>query len=193
MATDTANPWRMGVLQEVYGSGASVADWAMPYAAGSLSGEDLGTVGAACKLYREQCAAQRCRPNSAVVKVLSSQAPSEVTEIVLDDNYLGPVGLLPLLSVLPLLPALRALSLRGCNLEAPQVTLVARVAAQLAKLEVLNVASNPFGCLGGKALLEAVEANQRITAVDVDNIPLVPGLRRKLSERIAANARASRP
>eukprot|EP00662_Eupelagonemidae_sp_cell21_P034739 gene34739-19833_t len=72
---------------------------------------------------------------------------------------------------------------------ATEVVLLARVAARLPSLRELNVAGNPFGCLGGKALLEALEANTCITRFDATGVQFVTGLRRKIDERLRLNER----
>eukprot|EP01062_Namystynia_karyoxenos_P033374 TRINITY_DN24572_c0_g1_i1.p1 TRINITY_DN24572_c0_g1~~TRINITY_DN24572_c0_g1_i1.p1 ORF type:complete len:230 (+),score=66.40 TRINITY_DN24572_c0_g1_i1:86-691(+) len=185
------NKWRLDVLREVYGSEVdAAAEWAAPYRTGEVPAEQLAKRGYAAEVYGEQCRRNRCRPNSGVLGALQAAACADIAELSFDANYLGSVGLLPLLAVLPLLPSLQRLSFRSCGLDAPQVTVLARVAARLPSLRSLDVADNPFGCLGGKALLEAAEANRGIVNICVDKVSLVTGLRRKLAEQIQANCRA---
>lgn len=136
--------------------------------AAGADAESATTRGSVSRLYRQYCAEEGCRVNSAFMEYIAVRGDvCSLTSLSLRDNYVGPRGLRPVIRLIADCQTLMRVDLSGNGATNDTVDYLCSVAERHLSLSAIGLRDNPITVVGAKRLLEMLEANQRIVEVDL--------------------------
>ncbi|KAJ9471806.1 hypothetical protein DIPPA_19359 [Diplonema papillatum] len=171
------NRWRLEALTSAVDVESVVKTWRAPVIDRERDTPE--------SVYTAECHRLAVKPNKRLVGELRSAAP--MTTLDLSTNFVGSVGILPVLAALPLMRQLVSVDLRWCQILSAHVTLLAATVASMPSVTTLRLSDNPFASLGVVALLEAAQKNRSLSSIYDEMVDVVPTLLRKLERQLKAN------
>lgn len=140
-------------------------------------------------LYRRLCAEEECRPNSAIIRYMEDRGGHfSLERLNLSHNYLGPRGLRPVTRLIDACQTIVAINLEENGVDNDAVIALCDVLEKHLSISALNLRSNPISVAGGKRLLQLVEANPRITAVELEKTDVFDALQDRIKMALQVNA-----
>eukprot|EP00796_Vickermania_ingenoplastis_P012439 gene12439-8528_t len=120
------------------------------------------------ELYKRYCEEEQCKPNSAFIMYLQDRGSSlQLEKLSFSFNYLGPKGLVPIIRLVDRCQTLMTLDLENNGADNNTVNILCEVLERHLGLAWLSLRGNPITQKGGRRLLQMVQANPRITYIDV--------------------------
>eukprot|EP01062_Namystynia_karyoxenos_P062381 TRINITY_DN55276_c0_g1_i1.p1 TRINITY_DN55276_c0_g1~~TRINITY_DN55276_c0_g1_i1.p1 ORF type:complete len:328 (+),score=134.06 TRINITY_DN55276_c0_g1_i1:91-984(+) len=140
-------------------------------------------------VYEESCSLHGCRVNTDFAERLPDEpvAACTVSSIDLSLNFVGRVGLRPVLAVARCAPELRHLSLGGNFLDNSAAAEVCAAVDGMPSLRALDLSCNPISQAAGKLLSCLLRNNANICSVNVEGTLISPALKAALQRKAAAN------
>jgi hypothetical protein len=142
--------------------------------------------------YIANCLKAKVKPNSGVVKLLSTiTSDRDVLELNLSNNYLGDNGLAPLVPLFTRLYRLQVLKLSDIGIKNAGTQLLSVALANHPSLSVLDVSKNGISRSGGKDLLTLASTLSSLRSVDLSGTSIDAALQERIRTRVALNAASS--
>eukprot|EP01065_Artemidia_motanka_P040576 TRINITY_DN5107_c5_g1_i1.p1 TRINITY_DN5107_c5_g1~~TRINITY_DN5107_c5_g1_i1.p1 ORF type:complete len:264 (+),score=52.13 TRINITY_DN5107_c5_g1_i1:58-849(+) len=141
------------------------------------------------EVYEASCERHGCKANTAVVRLLPADwsARHRLHRLDLSLNFIGRVGLRPVLDVVRRSPQLQHLSLADNFLDNSAVAEVLATVDGHPSLRTLDLSRNPVSQAAGKLLSSLVRNNANISSVIVDDTLISPALKASILRKAAAN------
>ncbi|KAG5479339.1 hypothetical protein LSCM1_04596 [Leishmania martiniquensis] len=144
-------------------------------------------------LYRQFCAEEGCKANSALVRYIQDRGGHfSLERLNLGNNYLGSKGLRPVLRMIDLCQAIVSINLESNGIGNDAVSDLCEVLQRHVSITSLNLSHNPISVAGGKRLLQLVEANPRITELHLDGTSIFEGSQSRIRMALQHNAAIQR-
>lgn len=138
--------------------------------------------------YKQFCVEEGCRPNSALLRFLEERGgPVDLVALPLQNNYLGPRGLRPVVRLIDLCQTLVRVNLDGNGVDNDALATLCEVCERHISLTTLSLRGNPITLPGGKRLLQLLLANPRITSIDVAETELFDTVQDAITAAAEAN------
>ena len=156
-----------------------------PEAQGSMSPSDL---------YLFHCDRYCVVPNSSIMKLLCSaeEACTPITEVDLTDNYIGSVGMLPLLEFCDNTPTLSAINLQQQRFTDKTVETLCIIFEDHTGLKSINLSKNPLGVKSARLLLDLLNKNPGIVHLNIDGTYISEDWQAKLQKAVQNNVNRSK-
>ncbi|KAG5502369.1 hypothetical protein JIQ42_05246 [Leishmania sp. Namibia] len=139
-------------------------------------------------LYRQYCAEEGCKANSALVRYIQDRGGHfSLERLNLGNNYLGPKGLRPVLRMIDLCQTIVSINLENNGIDNDAVADLCEVLQRHVSVASLNLSHNPISFAGGKRLLQLVEANPRITELRLDRTDIFEGSQSRICMALQHN------
>lgn len=130
--------------------------------------EDCGISGNSVEVYKQLCSQNNCKPNSGFILYLQDRGCSlALVRLTLSSNYLGPKGLIPVICLIDKCQTLTHVDLENNGADNASVDFLCDTLERHIGVTWVSLRSNPITPSGGKRILRLVEANSRITHMDV--------------------------
>ena len=144
--------------------------------------------------YIANCLKAKVKPNSGVVKLLSTITNDrDAVELTLSSNYLGDGGLAPLVPLLTRLYRLQTLRLSDIGIKNSGAQQLAQCLVHHPSLTSLDVSKNGISRSGGKDLLTLASSLPSLRVIDVGGTSIDPALQERILKRVALNATNPQP
>eukprot|EP00756_Hemistasia_phaeocysticola_P034316 Hpha_TRINITY_DN16515_c1_g8::TRINITY_DN16515_c1_g8_i1::g.133865::m.133865/K04515/CAMK2; calcium/calmodulin-dependent protein kinase (CaM kinase) II len=136
--------------------------------------------------YAALCKKLCVRPNSDIEKILT-EATSEINNVDLSKNYLGPKGLLALLPLVQQKPEIISLKFGNNGVNNTVVQELCRIIKTHPGVQSVDLSENAISHLAGRQILDAVSTNKRIVEFMLDNTMLAESAIRRIAEAVERN------
>ncbi|CBZ26766.1 conserved hypothetical protein [Leishmania mexicana MHOM/GT/2001/U1103] len=179
---DTAHSTALPVLgEERRGSNGRLATIAAPVSAdGSMDH---------VALYRQFCAEEGCKVNSAVLRYMQDRGGHfSLERLNLSSNYLGSKGLRPVIRMIDLCQTIVSINLENNGINNDAVMDLCEVLQRHVSITALNLSNNPISVAGGKRLLQLVEDKPRITELLLNGTDIFEGSQNRIRMALKRNS-----
>jgi len=137
--------------------------------------------------YKERCAKEGCRCNSAVIAMLKAQPHRPLQQLPLANNYVGPRGFLAVMHLVEQCQTIEMLDLRGNGLDNHAVQLLCHVLQRHLGVSRVHLDSNPIALDAGHALMKLLQTNRNIVECTVAHTDVPPGICDRIAMAAAEN------
>eukprot|EP00755_Sulcionema_specki_P006569 Sspe_Gene.35807::Locus_17339_Transcript_1_1_Confidence_1.000_Length_1122::g.35807::m.35807 len=141
------------------------------------------------EVYERSCDSNACRRNTSLMALLpdSPSASATLTSLDLSLNFVGRLGLRPVISVIKCAPMLRHLSVADNFLDNSAISEVLSAIDGLPNLTSLDISRNPVSQSGGKHLNSILRNNASIGEVQLEGTLINPALKAAILRKAAEN------
>lgn len=140
-------------------------------------------------LYRQYCAEEGCKANSAFVRYIQDRGGHfSLERLNLGCNYLGSKGLRPVLRMIDLCQTIVSINLENNGISNDAVADLCAVLERHVSCASLNLRRNPISVVGGKRLLQLAETNPRMMEILMDGTDIFEGLQERIRMALQHNA-----
>ena len=143
-------------------------------------------------LYLQRCTKVSLRPNSEVERLLT-EAQQPITELNLNNNYVGAKGLLVLLDTVQDNAGLTTIVLGNNGANNDVVEKLCTIMKGHPSLTSVNLDNNPISHLAGRMLLNCLQANPRIVELSLKGTVLHPPVLAKIALQLHRNRCRTQP
>lgn len=138
--------------------------------------------------YIANCVQHRCKPNSGIVRLLSTIGKDRDVEVLnLTGNYIGDGGVAPLLSILPRLYRLHTLRLADNGIKNTGVKILCQALHKHTSLSSLDLSKNNLTRAAGRELLSLAATMPRLRHIFLDGTHIDQPLLDKIEGRLVIN------
>eukprot|EP00759_Apiculatamorpha_spiralis_P001601 PhF_6_TR10572/c0_g1_i1/m.16846 len=134
--------------------------------------------------YEASCRALSIKPNSRIRKDIAHHLSA--THLVLDSNFLGPLGLQAFMTVLEQCTKTESISLRNNGLDDDSVQVLCQVLVKNPTVVKVDLSENPIGLHAAYAIMDLIRKNTRITTVVLEKTDVEDSVLAKLRKLLDA-------
>jgi len=138
------------------------------------------------RVYLDSCKRHGCRPNTAVLQMLPKEG--SIKRLDLSLNFVGRIGLRPILDVISRAPQLQHVCLADNFLDNTAVSEVLSTLDGHKSLRSLDLSRNPISQAAGKLLASFVRNNANLVGVTLDDTLLSPSLKTGIMRKVERNS-----
>eukprot|EP01012_Entosiphon_sulcatum_P035930 TRINITY_DN4569_c0_g1_i1.p1 TRINITY_DN4569_c0_g1~~TRINITY_DN4569_c0_g1_i1.p1 ORF type:complete len:317 (+),score=48.06 TRINITY_DN4569_c0_g1_i1:45-995(+) len=142
-------------------------------------------------VYEQQCDSLQCKKNSNLVKYLSGLDFAALTELDLNLNFVGRIGVRAVLGVAKAAPNLWKLCLSDNFLTNDSVKEIVRVLNGHPGLQYLDLSRNPISHVAAKALSSFISDNPKVHTVILSDTLITPAMLRTIQGKLEGRAAIS--
>jgi hypothetical protein len=144
--------------------------------------------------YIANCLKAKVKPNSGVVKLLSTiTSDRDAIDLNLSSNYLGDGGLAPLVPLFNRLYRLQSLKLSDIGIKNSGAQQLASALMNHPSLVSLDVSKNGISRSGGKELLALASSLPSLRQIDISGTSIDAALQERIITRVSLNGTATSP